>query len=427
MMHLLERAGYRTLELGKHSLALENINSTVDYRTLETGPRPFVLLSAAGKTAEKPLMITRLVPELVRRGYKVAVIKHDGHDFESDVPGTDSYRHQKAGAYGTAVFSDHRFLITKEYQGITERELFAAFPEADIILIEGLKNSPYPKYFCRYPEQPLISAEKLADEIEKYICTYSPGNSTDSVKTGATGKSEIESAAGILRFVKMANYIFVYTNLHRICENNEESTKFTSFAKKYTKNNTEKPLLLKKYGILIPDRRRKLLCKKLYKTELKPQTKKSVHVEEDKPMAKKWVYLFTEGDATMRNLLGGKGANLAEMTNIGLPVPQGFTITTEACTQYYEDGREINDEIQGQINEYIAKMEEITGKKFGDLENPLLVSVRSGARASMPGMMDTILNLGLNEAVVNVIAEKSNNPRWAWTATEDSFRCIPTL
>ena len=128
----------------------------------------------------------------------------------------------------------------------------------------------------------------------------------------------------------------------------------------------------------------------------------------------KWVYLFTEGNADMRNLLGGKGANLAEMTNIGLPVPQGFTITTEACTKYYEDGREINDEIQGQINEYILKMEEITGKKFGDLENPLLVSVRSGARASMPGMMDTILNLGLNEEVVNVIAEKSNNPRWAW-------------
>ena len=131
-------------------------------------------------------------------------------------------------------------------------------------------------------------------------------------------------------------------------------------------------------------------------------------------MAKKWVYLFTEGDATMRNLLGGKGANLAEMTNIGLPVPQGFTITTEACTQYYEDGREINDEIQGQINEYIGKMEEITGKKFGDKENPLLVSVRSGARASMPGMMDTILNLGLNETVVEVLAEKSGNPRWAW-------------
>ena len=128
----------------------------------------------------------------------------------------------------------------------------------------------------------------------------------------------------------------------------------------------------------------------------------------------KWVYLFTEGNADMRNLLGGKGANLAEMTNIGLPVPQGFTITTEACTKYYEDGKEINDEIQGQINEYIKKMEEITGKKFGDLENPLLVSVRSGARASMPGMMDTILNLGLNEEVVNVIAEKSNNPRWAW-------------
>ena len=129
---------------------------------------------------------------------------------------------------------------------------------------------------------------------------------------------------------------------------------------------------------------------------------------------KKWVYLFTEGNADMRELLGGKGANLAEMTGLGLPVPQGFTITTEACTQYYEDGREINDEIQGQINEYIVKMEEITGKKFGDKENPLLVSVRSGARASMPGMMDTILNLGLNEDVVNVIAGKSGNPRWAW-------------
>ncbi len=131
-------------------------------------------------------------------------------------------------------------------------------------------------------------------------------------------------------------------------------------------------------------------------------------------MANKWVYLFSEGNANMRELLGGKGANLAEMTNIGLPVPQGFTITTEACTQYYEDGREINDEIQGQINEYIVKMEEITGKKFGDKENPLLVSVRSGARASMPGMMDTILNLGLNETVVNTIAEKSGNARWAW-------------
>ncbi len=131
-------------------------------------------------------------------------------------------------------------------------------------------------------------------------------------------------------------------------------------------------------------------------------------------MATKWVYLFSEGNADMRELLGGKGANLAEMTSLGLPVPQGFTITTEACTQYYEDGREINDEIQGQINEYIVKMEEITGKKFGDKENPLLVSVRSGARASMPGMMDTILNLGLNETVVNVIAEKSRNARWAW-------------
>ena len=131
-------------------------------------------------------------------------------------------------------------------------------------------------------------------------------------------------------------------------------------------------------------------------------------------MANKWVYMFSEGNMSMRNLLGGKGANLAEMTDIGLPVPQGFTITTEACTQYYEDGREINDEIQGQINEYIEKMEEITGKKFGDKENPLLVSVRSGARASMPGMMDTILNLGLNETVVETIAAKSGNPRWAW-------------
>ncbi|MDD6456212.1 MAG: PEP/pyruvate-binding domain-containing protein, partial [Lachnospiraceae bacterium] len=128
----------------------------------------------------------------------------------------------------------------------------------------------------------------------------------------------------------------------------------------------------------------------------------------------KWVYLFSEGNAGMRNLLGGKGANLAEMTNLGLPVPQGFTITTEACTQYYEDGRKINDEIMGQIMEYIGKMEEITGKKFGDKENPLLVSVRSGARASMPGMMDTILNLGLNEEVVEVLAKKSGNPRWAW-------------
>ena len=131
-------------------------------------------------------------------------------------------------------------------------------------------------------------------------------------------------------------------------------------------------------------------------------------------MANKWVYLFTEGNADMRNLLGGKGANLAEMTNLGLPVPQGFTITTEACTQYYEDGRKINDEIMGQIMEHITKMEEITGKKFGDKENPLLVSVRSGARASMPGMMDTILNLGLNEEVVDVLAKKSGNPRWAW-------------
>ena len=128
----------------------------------------------------------------------------------------------------------------------------------------------------------------------------------------------------------------------------------------------------------------------------------------------KYVYLFSEGNADMRNLLGGKGANLAEMTNIGLPVPQGFTITTEACTKYYEDGKEISKDIQKEIEEYIKKLEEITDKKFGDKENPLLVSVRSGARASMPGMMDTILNLGLNEDVVETLAEKSNNPRWAW-------------
>ena len=131
-------------------------------------------------------------------------------------------------------------------------------------------------------------------------------------------------------------------------------------------------------------------------------------------MSKKYVYLFKEGNASMRELLGGKGANLAEMTSLGLPVPQGFTISTEACTQYYEDGRKINDDIQAQIMEYIVKMEEITGKKFGDLENPLLVSVRSGARASRPGMMDTILNLGLNEDVVDVMSKRSGNPRWAW-------------
>ena len=131
-------------------------------------------------------------------------------------------------------------------------------------------------------------------------------------------------------------------------------------------------------------------------------------------MANKWVYTFKEGNMTMRNLLGGKGANLAEMTEIGLPVPQGFTITTEACTQYYEDGRKINDEIMAQTMEGVKWMEEVNGKKFGDLKNPLLVSVRSGARASMPGMMDTILNLGLNEEVVETLAKASGNPRWAW-------------
>ena len=140
----------------------------------------------------------------------------------------------------------------------------------------------------------------------------------------------------------------------------------------------------------------------------------SKHLKGVFSMSHKYVYLFTEGNGSMRELLGGKGANLAEMTNIGLPVPQGFTISTEACTQYYEDGRKINDDIQAEIMEYVTKLEQITGKKFGDLNNPLLVSVRSGARASMPGMMDTILNLGLNEDVVQVLANKSGNPRWAW-------------
>ena len=135
-------------------------------------------------------------------------------------------------------------------------------------------------------------------------------------------------------------------------------------------------------------------------------------------MAKKYCYLFTEGNASMRELLGGKGANLAEMTNIGLPVPQGFTISTEACTQYYEDGRKINDEIMAEIMVNVEKMEEINGKKFGDLKNPLLVSVRSGARASMPGMMDTILNLGLNDQAVEGLAKLTNNPRFAY----DSYR-----
>ena len=135
-------------------------------------------------------------------------------------------------------------------------------------------------------------------------------------------------------------------------------------------------------------------------------------------MSKKFVYLFSEGNGKMRELLGGKGANLAEMTSLGMPVPRGFTITTEACTQYYADDRTINDEIQAQVMEYIGKLEDITGKKFGDMSNPLLVSVRSGARASMPGMMDTILNLGLNDQVVEAFAKKTNNPRFAY----DSYR-----
>lgn len=179
IMHLLERAGYQTLELDEESRAMENINSTEEYcrlaekQSMGTNPRtaghPFVFAISGYKNSGKTTLVTRLIPELTKRGYKVAVIKHDGHDFESDVPGTDSYRHQKAGAYGTAVFSKNRFLVTKECQGITEKDLFAAFPEADIILIEGLKNSAYPKYVCQYPEKPLIDADRLADKIEENI------------------------------------------------------------------------------------------------------------------------------------------------------------------------------------------------------------------------------------------------------------------
>ena len=157
------------------------------------------------------------------------------------------------------------------------------------------------------------------------------------------------------------------------------------------------------------------LKRKSIKIERKTAERYAVkHLKGVFSMSYKYVFLFTEGNGSMRELLGGKGANLAEMTNIGLPVPQGFTISTEACTKYYEDGKRINDDIQAEIMQYVSKLEEITGKKFGDLENPLLVSVRSGARASMPGMMDTILNLGLNEQVVEVMAQKSGNPRWAY-------------
>ena len=166
LVHFLERAGYEVMELEAASRAMENVNTTEEYRCLNSKKMPFVFAVSGYKNSGKTTMVTRLIPELTKRGYKVAVIKHDGHDFESDVPGTDSYRHQKAGAYGTAVFSKNRFLVTKECQGITERELFAAFPEADIILIEGLKNSSYPKYFCRYPQEELMDAGKLADEIE---------------------------------------------------------------------------------------------------------------------------------------------------------------------------------------------------------------------------------------------------------------------
>lgn len=169
MMDFLECAGYRILSFDQESQAMKNINSTEEYQRLQGGKNPFVFAVSGYKNSGKTTLITKLIPELKKRGYRVAVIKHDGHDFESDVPGTDSYRHQKAGAYGTAVYSNKRFLITKESEGITEQDLFAAFLEADIILIEGLKNSVYPKYFCRYPDEPLIGAEKLADIIEEEL------------------------------------------------------------------------------------------------------------------------------------------------------------------------------------------------------------------------------------------------------------------
>ncbi len=167
MMHFLERSGYQILELNPENRAMENINTVQEYQGLKAKREPFVFAVSGYKNSGKTTLITKLIPELKDRGYRVAVIKHDGHDFESDVPGTDSYRHQKAGAYGTAVFSANRFLITKECRGITERDLFAAFPEADIILLEGLKNSSYPKYFCEYPQKPLISVKELADLVEE--------------------------------------------------------------------------------------------------------------------------------------------------------------------------------------------------------------------------------------------------------------------
>lgn len=172
MMHFLEHSGYRILPLEQESQAMKNINSTEDYQRLQDKKKPFVFAVSGYKNSGKTTLITKLIPALTKRGYRVAVIKHDGHDFESDVPGTDSYRHRQAGAYGTAVFSNKRFMVTKECQKITEQELFLAFPEADIILIEGLKNSTYPKYFCRYPEEPPIDAERLADVIEEKLLKH---------------------------------------------------------------------------------------------------------------------------------------------------------------------------------------------------------------------------------------------------------------
>lgn len=167
MMVLLERAGYQSVEISQEDKSISNINTIEEYKMLKKEKKPFIFAISGYKNSGKTTLITKLIPELIRKGYRVATIKHDGHDFESDVPGTDSYRHQKAGAYGTAVFSGKRFMITKETTEADENCLMQAFPEADIILLEGLKNSNYPKYFCNYPEEEVIDAKELADEIER--------------------------------------------------------------------------------------------------------------------------------------------------------------------------------------------------------------------------------------------------------------------
>lgn len=169
MMVLLEQAGYQIIELEQENQSVNNINTMEEYRMLNSEKKPFVFAISGYKNSGKTTLITKLIPELTKKGYRVATIKHDGHDFESDVPGTDSYRHQKAGAYGTAVFSGKRFMVTKETTEIDEKSLMQAFPEADIILLEGLKNSDYPKYFCKYPEEEPMDARELAEEIERLM------------------------------------------------------------------------------------------------------------------------------------------------------------------------------------------------------------------------------------------------------------------